>query len=1345
MDSHANMVVLGSHAFIFDKVQDTTCDVAPFDPSLGTSKSIPVVDGAVAYDCPVTQNTTILVFRNALHVKTLGHNLIPPFILREAGIIVNDTAKIHLKDPGKHDHAIVCPNDDLLIPLSLNGIFSFFHTRLPTTEEVQTCPVICMTPDGAQWDPYSEHYAANEESMIDAFGEMVEQRFRKRHCLGIGSVSSVKAEICSAIIDNNMAMTDQFPSFHDIIDKVSLPSGYMNVSATASTPSGVSAEFLSKIWHVKQEEAEKAIQQSTQLCRQGFENGLSRHFSTNDRMLRYRRLDSHFFTDTFFVTKSGKSSRGNTCAQLFVSDKGYVALYPLKSKGDFPQALKQFCKDVGVPLKLVCDPSGEQTSSNVKSFCHKVGMTLRVLEESTQWANRAELYIGLFKESVRRDLRRSNAPMAFWDYCAERRCLIHNVLPKSLFQLNGSNPTAVTLGTQPDISNICQFDWYDWCYYRHESNAKFPFQKESLGRVLGPFRNEGNEMAQAVLQMNGTVVPRRSCRPLTLAEKNSVVEQEMRKRFDEGILKKFGDSMSLPKPDDTELLPPSDFTIDEEDEPPLIPDEDPVDATGKAVYEQPFTDMLIHAEVLLPQGEEMKSGKVIGRSKDNTGATYGTYNENPLLNSIIYDVEFPNGEVREYAANLIAQNMYSQIDSEGHSYSILDTVLDYATDDSAVPMSQKYITTRSGQKRLCQTTAGWHLLVLYKDGREQWVPLKLLKESNPIEVAEFAVNRDIHKEPAFAYWVPFVLKKRDRIVATVNSRIRKTTHKYGIEVPTSIEHAKRIDQLNGNRFWQDAIDKEMRNVIVAFEIMDEGEQAPLGWLKSSGHLVFDVKMDFTRKARWVKDGHRTPDPERSTFAGVVSCESVRIALTYAALNDVKVTACDIKNAYLQAPSSEKHYVVCGLEFGIENQGRIALIRRALYGGKSSGADFWRHLRTCMEHLGFQSCKADGDIWLRPALKDNGDKYWEYVLLYVDDALCISDDGENFINNQLGKYFFIKEGSVGPPSIYLGNKVNYVTLANGANAWSLSSSQYVHAAVQNVETYLSEQNQALPKRASSPFTREYRPEVDVTPELEPAEAAYYQSLIGILRWIVELGRVDITTEVSLMSSCLALPRQGHLQQLYHLFAYLKNHHNSEMVFDPSEPDIDESKFQREDWSASVYGKGSEILPINKPEERGHGFKIRAFVDSDHAGNSLTRRSRTGFIVYLNNAPVYWSSKRQTSVQTSSFGSEFIAMKECCEYLRGLRYKLRMMGIPCDFPSYIYGDNQSVLVNSTIPTSVLKKKSSSTAYHHVREGVANDEWRITYVPTDQNIPDLLTKPLPKGEKRYRFVKGILHHIY
>ena len=126
--------------------------------------------------------------------------------------------------------------------------------------------------------------------------------------------------------------------------------------------------------------------------------------------------------------------------------------------------------------------------------------------------------------------------------------------------------------------------------------------------------------------------------------------------------------------------------------------------------------------------------------------------------------------------------------------------------------------------------------------------------------------------------------------------------------------------------------------------MEEGEWPPCIY----------VNMDFTRKARWVKDGHRTTDPTTSAYVGVVSRESVRVALTYAVLMSLEVMAAGIQNAYLQDTSSKKDYIICGPEFGLENSGKVALIKRALYGGKVAGRDFWHHLRSCMDFLGFIS-------------------------------------------------------------------------------------------------------------------------------------------------------------------------------------------------------------------------------------------------------------------------------------------------------------------------------------------------------------------------------------------------------
>ena len=144
---------------------------------------------------------------------------------------------------------------------------------------------------------------------------------------------------------------------------------------------GVKSDYLMKIWSITEKEAQSAIERNTQLNRQSTEGSLSRHFSINDRMLRYRRIKSNFYTDTMLVHKSAKSTRGNLYLQVFVSDKGFVEVYPMELKSDFKDALHLFCKEIDVPIDLVVDPSGEQTSKHVRKFCNQVGTTLRILEE----------------------------------------------------------------------------------------------------------------------------------------------------------------------------------------------------------------------------------------------------------------------------------------------------------------------------------------------------------------------------------------------------------------------------------------------------------------------------------------------------------------------------------------------------------------------------------------------------------------------------------------------------------------------------------------------------------------------------------------------------------------------------------------------------------------------------------------------------------------------------------------------------------------------------------------------------------------------------------------------------
>jgi hypothetical protein len=1127
-------------------------------------------------------------------------------------------------------------------------------------------------------------------------------------------------------------------------------------AAMAGKPNGVTAKHLSKVWKIDVDTAKRTIDVTTQLRQHDADASISRNYSTNDRMLRYKRINSHFFTDTFFVTKKAKSQRGNSCMQLFVSDKGFVYVVPMKSKSEFPFALKQFAKEIGVPLALISDPSGEQTSKEVKKIAREMDLTLKLLEESTQWANLAELYIGLMKESIREDMRTSDSPLIFWDYCAERRALVNNLTAKRLPQLQGiSNAHTLTTGDVADISNSCIHEFFGWCIYRNQGED-FPYQKKLLGRVLGPAKHVANEMAQYIVTHKGSIIPRRTVRPLTEEENKQPFIKHRKQLFMEMIRDKFGDSMSIADTSNRPTIDSDEDSIDylpyedEEEIPRTIPESEVLDFNGQPVNMKSITDQLIGLELNLPQGEAMMPAKVIGVSMDDNGKVIGNPNENPILNTTLYEVQFSDGMIKTYAANTIAENVYNMVNEQGESATIFDGIIGHKKNKNAVEKKDKFVTIND-RRFPRKTTAGWQFEVAFKDGGGrscQWIPLKELKESHPIQVAEYVTARGIANEPAFSWWVPYTLKKMKAIISAVKSRVKHTTHKYGVEVPRSMNHARQLDKKNGNTLWISAWEKEMTNVSIAFEILDDGESAPSNWKRSSGHLIWDVKMDFTRKARWVKDGHKTPDPEASNYAGVVSRDSVRIALTYAALNELDVFAADVQNAYLQAPSSERHYVICGKEFGEENEGRVALIRRALYGGKSAGRDYWLHMRSCMEFLKFTSCKADADVWMRPATKADGSEYFEYVLLYVDDCLVVSENPEAILRQEIGKYFKLKEASIGPPDIYLGGKMRQVVMENGIKAWSFSSSQYVQEAVNNVNKYLTERDKKFPSKApGAAIKNDYRPEVDQTDELSPTDAAYYQSLIGVLRWIVELGRVDICCEVSMLSSCLALPREGHLVQLFHIFAYLKGKHNTEMIFDPSIPIIDESLFPKEDWTSSVYATSDcelkETKPPNMPSPRGKGFTMRVYVDSDHAGDTITRRSRTGFLVYLNCSLIHWMSKKQTSIETSSFGSEFMAMKAATEFVRGLRFKLRMMGIPVEHHTYVFGDNQSVLVNASMPHSSLKKKSNSIAFHFVREGTARDEWRVAYINTHDNPSDMLTKPLPSGEKRRKFCRMVLYH--
>jgi hypothetical protein len=382
--------------------------------------------------------------------------------------------------------------------------------------------------------------------------------------------------------------------------------------------------------------------------------------------------------------------------------------------------------------------------------------------------------------------------------------------------------------------------------------------------------------------------------------------------------------------------------------------------------------------------------------------------------------------------------------------------------------------------------------------------------------------------------------------------------------------------------------------------------------------------------------------------------------------------------------------------------------------------------------GYKPSCGDPDVWLRPAIATDRTAVYEYILVYVDDIFFVSPDTA-LTMSQIQENFKFKNNEIKPPDTYLGATLKLKSI-EGMTCWNMSSAKYVNAAITNVQEKLATCNTTLPTKCYTPLHTGYRPEDDVSAGLDQNDTTYYQELIVVLCWAIELGRNDISCKVSMLSSHLALPREGHLQQALHVFGYLKQYPKKSLYFNPGCILVPHECFQKFDW-ADFYKDAHKEIPLDAPEPQGHVVLISYFVDADHAANRQT--GKTGILCFLNKAPISWCSKRQNTVELSTFGSEFVAMRTAVEQIQALRLKLRWMGIPLDGPANIFCDHLSVVKSSTQPECTLSKKHNGIAYHKVREAVAGGWIQIAYEPTKTNLADILTKSLSAQQRGQCFI--------
>ena len=421
----------------------------------------------------------------------------------------------------------------------------------------------------------------------------------------------------------------------------------------------------------------------------------------------------------------------------------------------------------------------------------------------------------------------------------------------------------------------------------------------------------------------------------------------------------------------------------------------------------------------MPRGEEgqLQHAVVKKRAVDRDGKPIGIANKNPLLDSRVYEVEYNDGSMEAITANIIAENILSQVDDNRNKQMMMEEIMDHCKTSEAMNKDDpNYIRGKT------KTTKGWEICILWKDTSFTWVPMKDLKHAYPVELAIYAKANKLSNEPAFEWWINHVIKKKHQIISKIKSKYWQRSHKYGIRIPKTVQEALILDKENNDDLWQQAINLEMPKIRKAMRVFDGDPKSLIGYQQITGHVIFDIKLgeNFCRKARYVADGHKTDTPSHITYSSVVSRDSVRIMLLITALNELDILSGDIENAYLTAPCREKCWTIAGPEFG-PLEGRILIIEKALYGLKSRGAAFRSFMAEKLDDMNFKSSHADPDVWMRPAIKPDGEKYYEYILVYVDDILCISHKPlEPKI--EIHRDMKFKNNKIVPPEFYLGGKL-----------------------------------------------------------------------------------------------------------------------------------------------------------------------------------------------------------------------------------------------------------------------------------------------------------------------------------
>ena len=1026
---------------------------------------------------------------------------------------------------------------------------------------------------------------------------------------------------------------------------------------------------------------------------------IKKHFKSRNPVFNIPRRSEAVATDTIFSDTPAVDD-GSTMAQFFCGRDTLVCdAYGIKSTKQFINTLSDNIRKRGAMDTLISDGGKYEISKQVTDLLRSLFIQDYQSEPYHQHQNKAENRFGLAKRYTNTVMNTSGCPGFCWLLCLQYICVVLNHLASPTLQ--GICPVQALEGTTPDISFLLHFSFFEPVYYRIDSSEpdlNFPSSSnEKKGYWVGFADNQGDSLTWRILTENTQKIIIRSG-----------VRSALRTTTNQRLASPSGEGTTLPFPipysQSQNSLPLDPLDASTHNFEHFVKSQTGEDEDNPIPMANIDIPNLLGRSFLLPPEDngERHMAKVI--DIDDHGQT---------LEDIKFKLKINKDQAEEIMSyNQLMDYIQKGTDAEEDPDSLFkfrDIVAHQGPLESTDP-------NHKGSK--------YNVMVEWESGEVTYEPLTLISKDDPITCAVYAKKHDLLDTIGWKHLKRYAKTSKRLIRAVKQSRIRQVRasvrYQHGFQVPRDYNDAMRLDKENGNTHWQDAMDLELTQIHEYKVFKDTGKAkfhngkvvTPDGFQKIRVHFVYAVKHDGRFKARLVADGHLTKEPVESIYSGVVSLRSLRMVVFLSQLNNLEIWGADVGNAYLEAYTDEKLCIMAGPEFK-ELQGHLLIMVKALYGTRSGGARWHDRLFDILQEMKFKPSKADPDVWMRP---EPGGTCYEYIAVYVDDLLIAAKDSQAFCN-ELKKKYNLKLKGVGPLEYHLG--CTYKKDPDGTLA--ADPRRYVNKILESFERMFKEK----PRKSRPPLEGGDHPELDTSELCDEHQTKQFQTLIGQLQWLISLGRFDIAVHVMSLSRFRAQPRKGHLDRAKRIVGYLLFLPDGAIRFRTGEPDFSSLKDQEYDWTRTVYSGACEQIPHDIPKPLGKHVQTTHYVDANLHHDLATGKAVTAALHFLNQTPIDAYTKRQSTVETATYGSEFVAARTAVDQIIDIRTTLRYLGVPIRDKSYMFGDNKSVVTSSTIPNSTISKRHHLASYHRVREAIAAKFISFHWKDGKSNPADILSK--------------------